>query len=517
MGFITILTAGLFKSISILIVAFILETASDYFDKLFSDPCLAYFIIIFTLLAIIRGSFDRLMKMTFKHRIDENHDDSPGFQYDVKQRKSNLAIGKKVLTLLVIAAPVFYLGYVAVAGTEMQGYVMQWLNLIVRWTHVVVGIMWIGASFYFIFLENNLNRTEGIRNELAGNLWAIHGGGFYFLEKYKVAPKKIPRDLHWFKYEAYLTWISGFVLLWIVYYIDPRSFLINPAVADISAITAISIGIGILIIGWFVYDFMCKSRLIQNQLLFSLTGLVLLTALSYFLVNIFSSRGAYIHVGALIGTLMAGNVFFIIIPSQKALVRAAISGEPLDATLGTKAQQRSLHNNYLTLPVIFIMISNHFPATFAHDYNWLILMGIIIASAGIKHYWNLAERGVKTKYILPMSVAGLLAIALVSSPMAEGGDPDVDLTIPTTISDVQLIIQARCIQCHSVNPTDQIWRTAPGDIKLDTKEEIQRYADQIMQTTVRTNAMPLGNLTNMTEEERIKIHRWISQGAKIED
>jgi uncharacterized membrane protein len=380
-----------------------------------------------------------------------------------------------------------------------------------------VGIMWIGASFYFIFLENNLNRTEGVRDELAGNLWAIHGGGFYFLEKYKVAPKEIPRDLHWFKYEAYLTWISGFVLLWLVYYMDPRSFLINPSVADISTFTAISIGVGILVAGWFVYDFMCKSKLVHNQALFSFVGLILLTLLSYFLVNVFSSRGAFIHVGALIGTLMAGNVLFIIIPSQKALVRAAVSGEPLDATLGTKAQQRSLHNNYLTLPVIFIMISNHFPSTFGHEFNWLILMGIIIASAGIKHFWNLAERGVNTKYILPMSVAGLLAVALVSSPLADRDSRDADLTIPTTISDIQPIIQARCIQCHSANPTDQVWRNAPADIKLDTKEEIQRYADLIMRTTVRSDAMPLGNLTEMTEEERIKIHRWYSQGASIEE
>lgn len=511
------LTTAFFTAPTVAAFTLFLETSTGYFDKLLADPYLLWFLAVFTFFILIRLGFDRIVKLVYGNLIDESYDDSPGFQYDVKNRKANLKTGKKVLTALVIGIPIFYLVYVAVVGTVMQGYVMSWLNLIVRWTHVVVGIMWIGASFYFIFLENNLNRTERVRDELAGNLWAIHGGGFYFLEKYKVAPKAIPRDLHWFKYEAYLTWISGFVLLWIVYYMDPRSFLINPSVADISTFTAISIGVGVLIVGWFVYDFMCKSKLVKNQVLFSIVGLILLTVLSYALVNVFSSRGAFIHVGALIGTLMAGNVFFIIIPSQKALVRAAVAGEELDPTLGTKSQQRSLHNNYLTLPVIFIMISNHFPTTFAHEYNWLILMGIIVASAGIKHYWNLAERGRAPKYLLPFSVAGLIAVALVSSPLADRVDESVDLTVPTTISDVQPIIQRRCAQCHSQSPSDQVWSTAPGGIKFDTKEEIQSQADQIYRTTVQTDAMPLGNLTEMTEEERIKIHRWISQGAKIEE
>ena len=492
---------------------------SAYIDKLLADPWLLWFLLIFGILLVGRLFYDRITRKLYGNRIDPDYDDSPGHQYDVELLTANLKTGKKVITFFLAALPLFYLGYVFVHGTQMQGHTMQWLNLIVRWIHVVVGIMWIGASFYFIFLENNLNRTKGVRDELAGNLWAIHGGGFYFLEKYKVAPGKIPNDLHWFKYEAYLTWISGFVLLWIVYYMNPGSFLIDRSVADITSATAIAIGVGTLVTGWYVYDFMCKSPLVKKPWLFSLTGLVLLTALSIFLVNVFSSRAAFIHVGAVMGTMMAANVFFIIIPSQKALVRAAIAGEELDPTLGTKAQERSLHNNYLTLPVIFTMISNHFPSTFAHDYNWAVLMGIVIASAGIKHYWNLVERGNKPKYILPLSVAGLLALALVTSPLADRGstDREIDFDDPADFSDVNVVIQNRCATCHSATPSDQIWRTAPAGIKFDSPEEIRNQADEIMRTSVHTDAMPLGNLTEMTQEERDLIHRWVVQGAMIED
>ncbi|NNE28761.1 MAG: urate hydroxylase PuuD, partial [Saprospiraceae bacterium] len=263
----------------------------------------------------------------------------------------------------------------------MQGYVMEWLNLLIRWAHVVAGIMWIGASFYFVFLENNLNRTKNIRNELAGNLWAVHGGGFYFLEKYKIAPKKIPKDLHWFKYEAYFTFITGFLLLVVVYYLDARAFLIDPSVADISIPMAITIGLASLAIGWIVYDRMCKSPLVEKPILFAIVGFILLTLMAYALTQLFNPRAAFIHIGAMIGGIMVGNVFFNIIPAQKAMVKAATIGEPLDPSLGKKAGQRSYHNNYFTLPVIFIMISNHFPSTFGHEFNWAILAAISLISA----------------------------------------------------------------------------------------------------------------------------------------
>lgn len=507
---------GLFATPLVATTFGMMSVLGSFFEKMLADYFFVPFLVSCALFLFGFFLFDKIAKALLGNKIDETYDSSPGHQYDVELRKGNLAIGKKVTGFFAIAIPVFYFVYIAINGTMMQGHVMEWLNLIIRWAHVVAGIMWIGASFYFIFLENNLNRTKNVRDELAGNLWAIHGGGFYFLEKYKVAPKNIPKDLHWFKYEAYMTWITGFMLLWLVYYMDPRAFLINTSVADISVTTAILIGIGTLVVGWVVYDLMCKSPLINNSYLFTILGLLLLTGLSYFLVNVFSSRAAFIHVGAVIGTIMAANVFFIIIPSQKALVRAAISGEPLDASLGKKSQQRSLHNNYFTLPVIFIMISNHYPSTFGHEYNWLILMGIVVASAGIKHYWNLIERGQHMRFILPLSVASLVAIALVTSPLADRKD-GVDLTIPVEFSHAQKIIQVRCQTCHSQNPSDPLWGVAPGGVMFDTPEQIKAQADNIMRTSVRTNFMPLGNLTNITEEERLALHRWIAQGAKITD
>ncbi|MCC6540782.1 MAG: urate hydroxylase PuuD [Flavobacteriales bacterium] len=395
----------------------------------------------------------------------------------------------------------------------MYGYVMEWLNLLVRWVHVIAGIMWIGASFYFIFLENNLNRTHGLRDELAGNLWAIHGGGFYYVEKYKVAPKVIPTHLHWFKYEAYFTWLSGFALLFLVYYADAKAFMVDPTVADISTPTAIAIGIGSLIIGYVIYDIMCRSKLILNQGRFALVGTVVLAAICYALTHLLSGRAAFIHVGAVIGTIMAGNVFFTIIPSQKALVRAAKADQPLDETLGKKAGQRSLHNNYFTLPVVFIMISNHFPSTFGHSGNWIILLVMIVASAGIKHYWNLLDRGQNKPMWLVGSVLALVVMSFVISPAFED---TMDSTLPATFEEANAVIQARCVQCHSANPTDDQWTTAPNGVMYDTPEQIVAMADKIMTRAVRTKTMPQGNKTGMTDEERTVLKRWILQGAKID-
>ena len=423
---------------------------------------------------------------------------------------------RQIKRVILVTTSIFGVGFIiysSINGTPMQGFVMEWLNLIIRWAHVVVGIMWIGASFYFVFLENNLNRTDGVRDELAGNLWAIHGGGFYFLEKYKVAPKQLPKNLHWFKYEAYFTWMTGVALLTVVYYMDAKSFLIDPQIADISTATAVLIGVGTMVLGWIVYDALCKSPIVKKPLLFALIGFVLLVGSSYFLTQVFSSRAAYIHVGALIGTIMAWNVYFVIIPSQKALVKAAKLGLPLDASLGKKAGERSLHNNYLTLPVIFIMISNHFPSTYGHEWNWVILMVITLASAGIKHYWNLLERGEKSGFILPISIVVMISLALVTSPAFEKTNDDIG---EVSFLEINEIVQTRCIQCHSVTPTDDTWQIAPNNVTFDSPEEIVAQAERIMIRTVRTKTMPLGNKTLMTDDERDKIRAWILQGAKLD-
>ena len=279
--------------------------------------------------------------------------------------------------------------YLIVKGTIWEGHLMEWMNIVVRLMHISFGIAWIGASFYFVFLENALNRTNNVRDELAGNLWAVHGGGFYYLEKYKVAPKTIPKHLHWFKYEAYFTWISGFCLLFVVYYFNASAMLIDKNVMDISPLTGIGIGIGSFIIAWIVYDLLCKSFLIKKGIWFTIIGSFIAIAIAYFYSRIFNSRAAYIHFGAMLGSIMVANVFFVIIPAQKAMVKAAKEGKPLNPQLGKNAGLRSLHNNYFTLPVLFVMISNHFPSTFGNEHAWIILAVISLGAAGVKHYLNL--------------------------------------------------------------------------------------------------------------------------------
>ena len=303
--------------------------------------------------------------------------------------------------------------YILVQGTALESHLMEWLNIIIRVMHITFGIAWIGASFYFVFLENALNRTEDVREELAGNLWAVHGGGFYYLEKYKVAPKTIPKDLHWFKYEAYFTWLSGFCLLFVVYYFNASAFLIDKNVLDITATQGILIGVGSFVVSWLIYDLMCKSALIKNQLAFAIIGFIILIGFAWFYCHVFSARAAYIHFGAMIGSIMVANVFFVIIPSQKAMVKAAKLGLPLDPTLGKKALARSLHNNYFTLPVLFVMVSNHFPSTFGYEYPWLILAIISLGAAGVKHYLNLKEKKQLNVWILPVSVLILLSACFI--------------------------------------------------------------------------------------------------------
>ncbi|MGI9544641.1 MAG: urate hydroxylase PuuD, partial [Cyclobacteriaceae bacterium] len=402
------------------------------------------YIILITLVFVVGVlvAILSLLEKVLASQIEATIDRRPSeYIYNLNQQRINIKQIKQVVTILTTIFVTAGIVYLLVKDTYIQGYVIEWLNLLVRWVHVVAGIMWIGASFYFVFLENNLNRTEGIRDELAGNLWAIHGGGFYFLEKYKVAPKQLPKTLHWFKYEAYFTWLSGFSLLCVVYYMDAKAFLLDPQVADISSSTGILIGIASMAVGWIIYDQMCKSSLVKKQILFAVIGFLILSGFAYFFTQIFNSRAAYIHVGAVMGTLMAWNVYFVIIPAQKALVKAAVLGKPLDPSLGKKAGERSLHNNYLTLPVIFIMISNHFPSTFGNAYNWLILLGITLASAGIKHYWNLKERKVKTKYILPISIIGMLSLAIVSAPVLDQPEESEE---SVSFSEVRVIVDTHC-------------------------------------------------------------------------
>jgi uncharacterized membrane protein len=399
--------------------------------------------------------------------------------------------------------------YLIIGELGWEAHVLDWLNLLIRWFHVVIGIAWIGASFYFIFLENSLNRKENLRDELAGNLWAVHGGGFYYLEKYKTAPKVLPKTLHWFKYEAYFTWLSGVFLLMVVYYLNAESFMIDPAVSDISGSTAVCIGIGTLIFGWLVYDFLCRSPLLAQKKTFALVGFAIIVGISIFLTHFLSGRAAFIHIGALLGTIMVGNVFFVIIPAQKALVRAAKSGKLVDPEIGKYAGLRSLHNNYTTLPVIFVMISNHFPSTFGGGLNWLILAILILGSVAVRHYINMHEKGQNLVWLLPIGAVSIFAAVIISAPkrISTSGDQVV-------YEQVQPIFQQRCVTCHSANPTDNVTKVAPAGAMFETYEQCYKHREKILNRAVHTKTMPQGNKTKITDEERELIGRWIEQGAK---
>lgn len=412
------------------------------------------------------------------------------------------AIILTVITMLVMV-------YLMLKGTIWESHMMEWLNIIVRLMHFTFGIAWIGASFYFVFLENALNRTDNVRDELAGNLWAVHGGGFYYLEKYKLAPKVLPKELHWFKYEAYFTWLSGISLMFIIYYFDAQGFLVDKNVYAMNSYAAVIVGLGSFVVAWLLYDQICKTPLVNKKILFALTGLALAVGFAFFYTSVFSARAAYIHFGAMIGTIMVANVFFVIIPSQKSMVKAAKVGKSPDPRLGKNALTRSLHNNYLTLPVLFVMISNHFPGTFGFKYPWLILAIITLGTAGVKHYLNLREQGRLSVWVMPVSVIILLSAAYISAPVK----PDTECKKTISFAEVNMIVQVRCLPCHSVHPTDPTLSAPPNGISYETPDQIVKLKDKIMQRVVVTRTMPQNNKTNMTIEERELVRCWLEQGA----
>lgn len=476
--------------------------SNDFFVVL--SFCVILFLVNYALKSAIQG-----MEHT-SIQDKESKSFSDKFLEKLKGKADDIEQARTVFLYCSMLFIFFYTAYIFVKGTTMESHVVEWMNLVIRWMHVVFGIAWIGASFYFVFLENALNRTTDLKEGIAGNLWAVHGGGFYYVEKYKVSPKEIPKDLHWFKYEAYFTWLSGFTLLVIVYYLDANVYLIDPEVMILSSGQAIAIGISTLVVGWIVYDTLCKSFLANRQILLSIILLIFITLDAWFLSHVFSSRAAYIHVGAMLGTLMAGNVFRVIIPGQKAMVNAAKEGREVDPSLGKKALLRSIHNNYFTLPVIFIMISNHFPSTYGSAFNWMILMGLTIASALIKHYLNLKEKGEKSVWILPIGIIFIISLAFITRPVTKSVCKS---DAPATFEEVNAIIQKRCANCHSANPTDDVVKTAPNGIMFDNKEIILKYAERINQRVVITRTMPQANKTNITQEERDVIACWIENGA----
>jgi uncharacterized membrane protein len=381
----------------------------------------------------------------------------------------------------------------------LEAYLLDWLTLIARWAHIVVGIAWIGASFYFIWLDNHLESSSS--PEFSGELHAVHGGGFYRAQKYRLAPPELPKTLHWFKWEAYWTWITGFALLVLVYYLNPEFYLVDPSVMKLSAGAAIGIGLASLILGLAVYEGLCRSPLVKNEIVFSLALLFFLTATAWALTQMFSGRGAFIHFGAILGTIMAGNVAHVIIPGQRELVRAMQEGRLPDETYAIRGKQRSVHNTYFTLPVIFTMISGHHAMTFGHSWNWLVLIGLTLAGALVRLWFVARHRRQAPAWTLGAAVFVLAAVAVMLAPRPQPVSAVVD---PAA---VRQVIELRCANCHAEKPTFQGLAEAPRGIKLDSEERIRAQAPLIRQT-VRARTMPPGNLTGLTEDERALIERW---------
>ncbi|KQW87103.1 hypothetical protein ASC94_27145 [Massilia sp. Root418] len=417
-------------------------------------------------------------------------------------------------------------------------YGVEWLNLLVRWLHLITGIAWIGASFYFVWLDNSIRPPKPgsplAKAGVSGELWAVHGGGFYNPQKYLVAPAELPSDLHWFKWEAYATWLSGFAMLFIVYYFNASAMMIDKNVADLSSLQAVAVGLGTLAGGWIVYDLLCKSPLGEKPAVLGSVLFVLIVAAAYVLTHTLSGRAAYIHVGAMIGTMMVGNVLFVIIPGQRKLVEAMEKGQSPDPIYGKRAKVRSVHNNYFTLPVLLIMISNHYAMTYSHAYSWLILGAIMAAGVLIRHFFNLRHAG---RVSLGFPVAGVIllvavAIAIAPAPRkavaaqpvaAADGHGHGDAAAAPTAADiarsghdigaVQQVVTARCASCHSAQPTQAGFASAPGGVMLDTPEQTKQHAAKIYQRAVQNKDMPLANMTQMTDSERQMIGTWFESGA----
>ena len=391
----------------------------------------------------------------------------------------------------------------------MEAYAGEWLQLLIRWVHLITGIAWIGASFYFVFLDNSLlppKRKEDADAGIGGELWAIHGGGFYHAQKFKVAPAELPAPLHWFKWEAYWTWMSGFALFVVMYYAHADIYMIDRAVADIAPWQAVAISLALLGGGWIFYDQLCKRLGLAHEKVLAIVMIAFFTLVAWGLSHVFSGRAMFMQVGAMIGTIMAWNVFFVIIPGQRKLVEAKEREAAPDPIYGLQGKQRSVHNNYFTLPVLFIMISNHYPLTYGNRHAWLVLIAILLITAFVRHFFNLRHKG-RTVWAIPAAAVAatlLLAVAIA---------PEKPRAAAYTFADVQAIVAARCATCHAAKPTQPGFNDPPKGFVLDTPALIVANAQKINEQAVVSRVMPIGNLTGMTDAERATLAAWIAAGA----
>jgi len=393
--------------------------------------------------------------------------------------------------------------------------ILDWLNLGFRWTHLIAGIGWIGTSLYFMWLDAALIRSNLPRPDVEGYTWLLHSGGFYLVERRKLPPGQLPSPIHWFKWEAAMTFLTGFPLLILVYYVTGGVYLVDPAVSSITPGWAVAVGVGLLIVAWIAYDLLWTSPLARGRGRAAVVvSWILLFVVVYALTRVLSGRAAFIHVGAMLGTIMVANVWMRIIPAQRDQIAAATAGRTPDATLSTRAKQRSTHNSYVTFPVIFMMLSNHYPTTYGHPWNWLILWLLIVVGVAARQIMLARDKGKPADWWLLPAAAALAAAVFLTSPawLARGtvaGDR-------VAFTAVKGVIERRCVSCHSRTPTDAVFRIAPNGVTFDAPESIRAHAETIRTRVVLLRNMPLGNKTGMTDEERALLGRWLAQGARLD-
>jgi uncharacterized membrane protein len=398
--------------------------------------------------------------------------------------------------------------------------VNELLDVIFRWAHLIAGIMWIGNSMLFNWLDRNLEKSASLSRLSQGKIYMLHSGAFYDVEKKLLEPGELPATLHWFKWQNFTTWATGISLLVIVYYMG-KTPLVDPAVKDMSTGVAITLSVSALFTAWVIYDGLWRTLGETNPRVATVLSIALLFGSIFAFAQIFNGPAAYMQTGVMIGTLMTGNVWMVIVPSQRALVDATKTGKEQDASLSIRAKQRSIHNNYLTFPLLFIMISNHFPAATGHALNWLVLIAVMVGGAGVRHFMNIRYLGAgkelaKGAWLAPAIAAGALGVAglLVITRIEVREGPEV--TGPVTFARAQEIIVQRCMSCHSSHPTDDVFKVAPNNVVFDTPEQIRLMKDRILQRAVQQRTMPLVNKTKMTDMERAELGAWVEAGAKLQ-
>lgn len=400
-----------------------------------------------------------------------------------------------------------------------MSFAVEWAELAVRWIHVIAGIAWIGTSFYFNWLNDRLSPPDEPAEGLVGELWSVHGGGFYRAARYDTVPRGVLGRLHWFKWEAYLTWLSGFALLVLVYYLGAEVYLVDPGAASIPSAAAIAIGVGTLVLAWVAYDRACRTPLARRPAILAAVSLAVVALLAWGLLQVLGARAAYLHVGAALGTIMAANVFFVIIPAHEELIAAVERGRRPDPETGAHAAMRSRHNNYLTLPVLFAMISNHYPVTYGHPWAWAVLVGLFFLGAAARHAFNRRNEGRPVAWLLPATALGLIGLGYVTATTraSERVVRGLEGEGVPGFATVREVIVGRCVTCHSAEPAHRLFDAPPAGLAFDTPEQIAAAAERIRAVTVATRVMPLGNLTGMTDEERGLLARWIEAGAPLGD